>query len=162
MDIGTFIHSDGGAPNTLSEIKRLNELVGPGDFIGLYAYATQSGVASFELEMGSDFWQHTPSRWLFGLDYGRTQPQAIRSIAGKDNTEVRIVDGAWIVNQEGFLSRRDYHPKVSILLNILMLGLGWWWDLEISRRTGFARASRQELFFIRKTKANIHETSRQF
>jgi len=117
MDVGTFIHTDGGGPNTLSEIKRLNELVGPDDFIGLYAYATQSGVASFQLAMGSDFWEHTPTRWLFGLDYGRTQPQAIRSIAEKDNAQVKIVDGAWIVNQEGFLPRRDYHPKVSFLLN---------------------------------------------
>lgn len=118
MDVGTFIHSDDGASNTLSEIKRVNELVGPCDFIGLYAYATQSGVASFELEMGSDFWEHTPTRWLFGLDYGRTQPQAIRRIAEKANAQVRIADGAWIVNQEGFLPRRDYHLKASFLLNI--------------------------------------------
>ena len=117
MDVGTFIHSDGAAPSTLSEIKRLNELVKTRDFLGLYAYATQSGLASFELVMGSEFWEHTPTRWLFGFDYGRTQPQAVRSIAERQNTEVRIADGAWIVDHEGFLPRRDYHPKVSFLLN---------------------------------------------
>ena len=49
MDVGAFIHA--GARDTLSEIKRLHGLVVPHEFMGLYAYATQSGVAAFELEM---------------------------------------------------------------------------------------------------------------
>ena len=119
MDVRTFIQGEDGTPNTLSEIKRLNDVVGPDNFLGLYAYATQSGVASFNLQMGSKFWEDTPTRWLFGIDYGRTQPQAIRSISGRPNSEVRIADGAWLVHQEGFLPRRDYHLKVSFLLNAL-------------------------------------------
>lgn len=117
MDIRAFIHGEDDLPNTLSEIERMNELVAPTEFIGLYAYATLSGVASFDLKMGEDFWTQTPTKWLFGFDYGRTQPQAIRKIMGKANAEVRITDGAWIVTQEGFLPRRDYHSKVSFLLN---------------------------------------------
>ena len=124
MDVAMFMHNEDGTRNTISEIKRLNERVEPGEFIGLFAYATQSGVATFELAMGSDFWVNTPTRWIFGLDYGRTQPQAIRSIIAKENALVRIADGAWIVNQEGFLPRRDYHPKASLLLNPLIARFG--------------------------------------
>ena len=86
-------------------------------FFGIYAYATQSGAASFDLELGGNFWENTPSRWLFGIDYGRTQPQALRFICSKENVDVRIYDGAWVVNQKGFVPRRDFHAKLAILLN---------------------------------------------
>ncbi|HQT88957.1 MAG TPA: phospholipase D family protein [Acidiphilium sp.] len=95
----------------------MHDRVSPTDFFGVYAYATSSGVASFELEFGQSFWLDAPSRWLFGLDYGRTQPQALRRIIQKPNTEVKIVDGAWIVEQEGFLPRRDFHAKLALLRN---------------------------------------------
>src|SRR6185437_11333125 len=80
-------------------------------------YATQSGAASFDLEFGANFWQHTPSRWLFGLDYGRTQPQALRFMLAKQNTNIRLFDGAWVIDQEGFIPRRDFHAKMALLLN---------------------------------------------
>lgn len=119
MSIGTFLHGDQNSPTTLSEIKRVHDLVLPSDFLGVFAYATMSGVSSFDMEFGTEFWAETPSRWLFGLDYGRTQPQALRRICEKENTEVRIVDGAWIIDQEGFLPRRDFHAKFSLILNTL-------------------------------------------
>ena len=89
----------------------------PTEFFGLYAYATQSGYASFSLQFGTPFWDQTPTKWLFGFDYGRTQPQAIRSLLQRPNTEVRIADGAWIVEREGFLPRRDFHAKLALMLN---------------------------------------------
>jgi HKD family nuclease len=101
----------------LSEIKRIYDWVVPTDYFGVYAYATQSGVSSFELDLGDDFWVTTPSRWLFGLDYGRTQPQALRKMCEKENTDVRVVDDAWVIDQEGFLPRRDFHAKLSFLFN---------------------------------------------
>ena len=117
MIFQSFIHTDQASTTTLSEIKRLHAVVGTADFFGIFAYATQSGVASFDLEMGGDFWVNTPSRWLFGLDYGRTQPQALRLMCDKLNAEVRVHDGVWVVGQKGFVPRRDFHAKMSILLN---------------------------------------------
>lgn len=118
MTYSTFIHSEVDAPTTLSEIGRVHEWVEPNDFFGFYAYATSSGVASFDNEIDSDFWAKTPSRWLFGIDYGRTQPQALRKICEKENSEVRVFDGAWVIDQEGFMPRRDFHAKLSIQSNV--------------------------------------------
>lgn len=118
MILNTFIHHYHPVPTTtLSEIKRLHTEVTPTEFVGLFAYATQSGLVSFELEMGAEFWADTSSRWLFGIDYGRTQPSALRKMLDKQNAEIRIADGAWLVNQAGFLPRRDFHAKMSVLTN---------------------------------------------
>lgn len=117
MIINTFLHYNDFTPTTLVEIKRIYNEVNPTFFLGAYAYATQSGACSFELAMGDNFWRQTASRWLFGIDYGRTQPRALRQIIEKPNTEVRIVDGAWLVNQRGFIPRRDFHAKLSLFLN---------------------------------------------
>jgi len=101
----------------LSEIKRIHSAVDTQEFFGVFAYATQSGASSFDLEFGNEFWQATPSRWLFGIDYGRTQPQALRFMCDKQNADVRIFDGSWLVEQNGFIPRRDFHAKMSLLLN---------------------------------------------
>lgn len=114
MSARSFVHSDQGEPTTLSEIKRVYGWAMPANFTGAFAYATQSGFAAFNLALGENFWAQTSSRWLFGLDYGRTQPQAIRSILHKERTEARIFDGAWIVEQAGFLPRRDFHAKLCL------------------------------------------------
>lgn len=118
MSVETFIHLDPNTPSTLSEIKRIYELIAPSDFFGLFAYATQSGLASFETEFGDEFWGQTQSRWLFGLDYGRTQPGALQRLSAKQNVEIRIFDGDWIVDQAGFMPRRDFHAKLSLASNV--------------------------------------------
>lgn len=117
MKLRTFLHRDLNSPTTLSEIKRAHDWVGSEEYFGIFAYATQSGASSFSIAMSPAFWAGTQSRWLFGLDYGRTQPQALRIINGKPNAKVRVHDGAWIVEQQGFLPRRDFHAKSSILAN---------------------------------------------
>ncbi|PID24570.1 hypothetical protein [Sporosarcina sp. P7] len=117
MSLTSFLHYDKNMPTTISEIKRLHDQVRTRDFLGVYAYATQSGVATFDLELGQAFWNDTPSRWLFGIDYGRTQPQALRFIYEQRNSDIRIYDGDWVVNQKGFVPRRDFHAKMALLQN---------------------------------------------
>lgn len=117
MSLSTFLHFNATTPNTISEIRRLHAAIATTEFLGLYAYATQSGVALFEMELGENFWTDTPSRWLFGIDYGRTQPQALRSLCARTNAEIRIHDGTYVVNQSGFLPRRDFHAKMAMLMN---------------------------------------------
>lgn len=117
MKAQAFLQSIKDQPTTLSELDRVHRWAETEDFLGLYAYATQSGVVAFDLTLGSDFWNEIPSKWLFGIDYGRTQPQALKYMIEKPNTEVRIYDGAWVVDRDGFLPRRDFHMKTSFLIN---------------------------------------------
>lgn len=117
MEAQTFIQSAEDQPTTLSELDRLHRWTVTQDFLGLYAYATQSGAVAFDLALGSDFWNNVPSRWLFGIDYGRTQPQALKFMIGRPNTDVRIYDGTWVLDREGFLPRHDFHMKTSFLVN---------------------------------------------
>lgn len=117
MESKTFLQYGPGSPTTVKEIKRIHSVTSAPNFFGLFAYATQSGVAAFDLSLGTGFWRRTGSRWLFGIDYGRTQPRALRSMCSKDNSKVRIFDGAWLVNQKGFIPRRDFHTKMALMLN---------------------------------------------
>ena len=112
-----YFHESPIATTTLSEIRRIYDLVEPTEVLGLYAYATRSGFVRFDTEFGDRFWETTQTRWLFGVDYGRTEPHAVRGLLGKPNTEIRIHDGGWLVRQPGFLPRRDYHPKTIFLSN---------------------------------------------
>lgn len=117
MSLSTFLHRDATTPTTISEIRRLHAAIATTEFLGLYAYATQSGAALFDMELGENFWTDTPSRWLFGIDYGRTQPQALRLLCARPNAEIRIHDGTYVVNQRGFLPSRDFHAKMAMLMN---------------------------------------------
>lgn len=112
-----FAHNLASGTTTLSEIARVRVAISANKFFGCFAYATQSGFRVFELSVGKDFWAKTKSRWLFGIDYGRTDPRALSEIAGRANTEVRICDGHFVVGRAGFVPRRDFHPKVALMEN---------------------------------------------
>lgn len=115
--VEVFVHSDAGGRTTLSELLRVHEWAGTKEFFGLYAYAAYSGVVTFGRLFGRDFWNRVPSRWLLGIDYGRTQPSALRYVIGRANTAVRIYDGARTVEREGFAPSRGFHLKTAFLLN---------------------------------------------
>lgn len=112
-----FAHNQPSSTTTLSEIVRVRNATSADEFFGCFAYATQSGFRAFELGVGDDFWSKTRSRWLLGIDYGRTDPRALSEIAGRANAEVRIFDGQFVVDQPGFGPRRDFHPKVALMQN---------------------------------------------
>jgi hypothetical protein len=113
----TFAQSEANGPTTISELKRVSDAVNPTESLGCYAYATQSGVRTFSLYFGADFWASTANRWLLGIDYGRTHPDALRRLAQMPNAAVRIYDGAWVVDREGFVPRQDYHAKAALFSN---------------------------------------------
>ncbi len=115
--MSSFAHDRPSDTTTLSEIARVRAAISADKFFGCYAYATQSGFRVFELSVGKDFWPKTMSRWLFGIDYGRTDPRALREIASRANTEVRIFDGRFVVDRAGFAPRRDFHPKIAMMEN---------------------------------------------
>ncbi len=112
-----FAHNLVSGTTTLSEIERVRLAISADEFFGCFAYATQSGFRVFELSVGPNFWTETKSRWLFGIDYGRTDPRAMREIAARSNTEVRVFDGEFVLDRVGFVPRRDFHPKVAMMGN---------------------------------------------
>lgn len=112
-----FVQDPKFGPTTLSEIARVQSAISANNHFGCYAYATQSGFRVFELTMGKNFWRDTDSRWLFGIDYGRSDPRALKEIAKQDNTNVRVFDGEFVVDSAGFMPRRDYHPKLALMKN---------------------------------------------
>lgn len=118
MRVRPFIHSAPNAVTTLSEIKRVNDWAGSSEFLGVYAYATQSGVAAFELSLGAEFWQNTATRWLFGIDYGRTQPKALNYLLKQPNTEVKVHDATRVLQRNGFTPVRDFHAKTMFTSNV--------------------------------------------
>lgn len=115
--IKAFVHADACGRTTLSELLRVHQWAETREFFGLYAYAAYSGVIAFGRSFGEEFWKQVPSRWLLGIDYGRTQPSALRYIIGRANTDVRIYDGAQTVGRAGFAPSRDFHLKTAFLLN---------------------------------------------
>lgn len=112
-----FAHNILSGTTTLSEIVRVKDSIAANSFFGCFAYATLSGFRAFELGVGSNFWAENTSRWLFGIDYGRTDPRALKEISERENTEVRVFDGKFVVKRPGFKPRRDFHPKVALLDN---------------------------------------------
>lgn len=112
-----FAHNLASGTTTLSEIKRVQVAISANKFFGCFAYATRSGFRAFELSVRKNFWSETKSRWLFGIDYGKTDPRALREIADRANTEVRIFDGLYVVGRVGFFPRRDFHPKIAMMEN---------------------------------------------
>jgi len=125
-----FAHNVPSGPTTMSEILRARDDIKADSFFGCYAYATQSGFRTFELSVGKKFWADTETKWLFGIDYGRTDPRALREIAKKENANVRIYDAKFVVDRAGFVPRRDFHPKVAMMEKVgaghqaMVLGLG--------------------------------------
>lgn len=112
-----FVQDKAEGNSTLSEIKKVQDEISFDAFFGCYAYVTQSGFRFFELNIGKSFWQRTTSRWLLGIDYGRSDPRAMKELAGRKNSEVRIFDGHFVVNSPGFKPRRDFHPKAAMTEN---------------------------------------------
>jgi hypothetical protein len=59
---------------------------------GAFAYVTDSGVAQIRTHLSPYFGNSRPCRWLFGCDYGRSHPTALRGLAAIRGSEVRIHD----------------------------------------------------------------------
>jgi hypothetical protein len=81
---------------------------------GAFAYVTDSGVAQVTTYLGDLFGTSRRCRWVFGFDYGRSQPTAIRKLADMGQSEIRIYDGDYVVQSTGFRPRINYHLKTAL------------------------------------------------
>lgn len=115
MLVEPYVHGEGST--TLDRIDHLIDVVEPAEILFCFAYATVSGCAEFQRRVGGAFWEAIRTRWLVGIDYGRTQPAAFDYLLGKDHASVRVFDGRAVVARAGFRPRRDFHLKACVFRN---------------------------------------------
>lgn len=110
----------GGQQSTLehwSQILTGNSL----SSLGAFAYVTDSGAAQVETYLGDLLDGGRRCRWVFGFDYGRSHPTAIRRLASIGSAEIRIHDGEYVAQSRGFTPRTSYHLKTALT----QLGTGY-------------------------------------
>jgi HKD family nuclease len=79
------------------------------------AYAVTGGVRLLEERLSQDpSWPTVQKRFLVGIDWCRSDPVALDAIAAFPAADLRIVNGAELVEIEGCRPTRSYHPKAFI------------------------------------------------
>ena len=81
---------------------------------GAFAYVTDSGAAQIALHLGRLLGTSRRCCWVFGFDYGRSHPTAIRKLAEIGQSEIRIYDGDYVVQSKNFIPRVNYHLKTAL------------------------------------------------
>lgn len=107
-----FIQSN----NRQSTIEHWKDILAGNDLpsFGAFAYVTDSGAAQVTTQLSALIGTDRHCRWVFGFDYGRSHPTAIRKLAGIGRSEVRIYDGDYVLQSQGFAPRTSYHLKTAL------------------------------------------------
>lgn len=87
------------------------------DSFAAFAYVTDSGVAQIRAWLRSDIGKSRECRWLFGFDYGRTHPTALKKLNGIGNSAIRIHDGEYVAHAKAFIPRLSFHLKTMLTLH---------------------------------------------
>lgn len=75
------------------------------------AYATFSGVRLLREQTRIEAIVSVDKRFLIGIDWFRSEPAALEALAALRNSQVRIVDGEYLVDSRLCRPRRTFHPK---------------------------------------------------
>jgi HKD family nuclease len=81
-----------------------------------FAYVTDSGVAQVGTHLSPILGASRGCRWLFGIDYGRSHPAALKRLAKIGNSTIRIHDGAYVAHSMAFVPRTSFHLKTALTL----------------------------------------------
>jgi HKD family nuclease len=81
-----------------------------------FAYVTDSGVAQLGTHLGPVLGTSRTCRWLFGFDYGRSQPTALRRLAKIGKSNIRVHDGAYVSQSQALVPRVSFHLKTALTL----------------------------------------------
>ena len=79
------------------------------------AYASLPGCQDLNTLLGksNSGWKVSEKRWLLSIDYGHTDPRAIRFLKGLPKSEVRIHDGKNLL-QRKLSPAASFHPKTFV------------------------------------------------
>lgn len=104
---------------TLLGITTLAELTGYSQFRAGVAYATFHGCDMLVGKLRRiPVWRKSTKRWLISVDYGRTEPDALIYLMKIPDAEVRIPNGAAVLETAGFFPPAPFHPKAYSVDNI--------------------------------------------
>lgn len=81
-----------------------------------FAYVTDSGVAQLGTHLSPVLGASRKCRWLFGIDYGRSHPTALRKLSKMGDSTIRIHDGAYVAQSSAFVPRISFHLKTALTL----------------------------------------------
>lgn len=86
-------------------------------FSAAVAYATAGGseLLVTRLHEVAKHWQGSRKRFLIGIDFGRTEPNALVQLATLPNAEVRIPNGLSVLRTVTLMPRVIFHPKVYVV-----------------------------------------------
>lgn len=101
-----------------SLIRRAMELAEYQRFDAAVAYATNRGVAALDSIFTGpqrDSWERMTKRFLVGIDWCRSDPPALTSLADMPKSTVRIPSGEVTVRLKGCTPSLPFHPKAFIL-----------------------------------------------
>ena len=77
------------------------------------AYATHSGIGELTTALDKlPSWGKVQKKWLVGIDFCRSDPQALAYLDGLLKSDVRVFDGEFVVSRRGCVPRTSYHPKL--------------------------------------------------
>ena len=104
----------GRAGSTINAIAELARFTAVGWCDAAVAYATRAGCERLHARLTEETstWAAARKRWLVSMDFGRTEPEALRFLAGLRRSEVRVPDGRHVASTAGFSPRSVFHPKV--------------------------------------------------
>ncbi len=79
------------------------------------AYASSSGCTDINALLGkaNRQWKRAEKKWLLSIDFGHTDPRAIRFLKGLPRSQVRIHDGREVLRRK-LLPATTFHPKTFV------------------------------------------------
>lgn len=100
--------------STINGIAELARFTAVAHWDAAVAYATRAGCERLhgKLTETTSTWAAAQKRWLVSMDFGRTEPEALRFLAALQRSEVRVPDGCHVANATGFAPSSVFHPKV--------------------------------------------------
>ncbi|GGK97267.1 hypothetical protein GCM10007382_16920 [Salinibacterium xinjiangense] len=88
------------------------------------AYASTKGVRLLKERLSSGAWTASTKRFLVSIDFGFTQPNALKALSELDNSEVRIPNARAVLDSSVLRPPSAFHAK------IFMFGGEEWKDLR--------------------------------
>lgn len=123
-DAGT--HAQDASKGRVGEV--LNSITSTAARVGSFsaldvavAYATAGGVRLLVHELAAlPAWAASRKRWLVSIDFGITQPSALRALASLPHSEVRIPNGRQVATTRMLRPTNTFHAK-----GYLLRGASW-------------------------------------
>jgi HKD family nuclease len=116
FDYEVIIQTPDRPDQVLRGIERLAAAQSFNRLRGAFAYATASGALELldALALSAAAWAEVQKRWLISIDYGFSEPRALRMLGELPNSELRVPAGAEVL-QARLKPANTQHAKLMLL-----------------------------------------------